>query len=336
MTGAIVCFGEMLLRLATRPGERLAEAGALSVVVGGAEANVAVALAALDHKARMVTVLPEGPLGDRARDALAGAGVDTRGIVRASGRMGLYFLESGASLRPAAITYDRAGSAFALADPATFDFAALLGGARLLHLSGITAALGPNGLALSRAAVAAAQAAGVPVSFDPNYRESLWRAWDSDPRAALTELVGGADLLFASHRDIGLLLGQDLPGDTPVGRGAAATAALTAFPNLAAIACTSRQTIGPDHHRLTARVDSRTGQHETQVLDIPDIVDRIGTGDAFAAGVIHAWLDNGDPQAMAETGLKLAALKHGLSGDFCRVGRAELAAFTGLAGDVRR
>lgn len=336
MTGPIVCFGEMLLRLATRPGERLADASALSVVVGGAEANVAVALAALDHKTRMVTVLPGGPLGDRARDALAGAGVDTSGIARAPGRMGLYFLESGASLRPAAITYDRAGSAFALADLAAFDFAALLAGARLLHLSGITAALGPNGLALSRAAVAAARAAGVPVTFDPNYRESLWAAWDSDPRAALAELVGAADLLFASHRDIGLLLGQDLPGDTPAARRAASDAALAAFPNLSAIACTSRETLGPSHHRLAARVDSRAGHHQTGPLDIPEIVDRIGTGDAFAAGVIHAWLTGGDPRAMAETGLRLAALKHGLSGDFCRVGRAELAAFTGLAGDVRR
>ena len=255
MSGTIVCFGEMLLRFATLPGRRIAEAQSLDLVVGGAEANVAVALAALGHATRMVTVLPDNPLGDRAASALAAQGVNTGAIVRRPGRMGLYFLEQGASLRPSAITYDRAGSAFALAGPEAFDWPALLRDARLLHLSGITAALGPGGLELARAAVAAARAAGVPVSFDPNYRETLWSAWDSRPREALHELIAGADLLFAGHRDIALVLDRTFAGDGAERRAAAAAAAFAAFPRLQVMACTARHPLTQSHHRISARVD---------------------------------------------------------------------------------
>jgi 2-dehydro-3-deoxygluconokinase len=328
----IVCFGEMLLRLATAPGVPLVDAPGLGLVVGGAESNVAAALAALGWPARMATVLPDNPLGGRALAALGGWGVDTRHVRRAAGRMGLYVLETGASLRPSVITYDRAGSAFALADPAAFDFDAILDGARLLHLSGITAALGPNGLDLCRAAIAAANRLNVPVSFDPNYRESLWSAWDSDPRAALRELIEGAQVLFAGHRDMALVLGRPFPAE---GREAA-EAAFATFPRLAVMASTARDPVTAAHHRLSARVDSRDDAHRTDEIAIPDIVDRIGSGDAFAAGVLHAWLRGEGVAAMARTGLALGALKHAIHGDVCRVSRAELDGFDGGSRDVRR
>lgn len=336
MSGPVVCFGEMLLRLATAPGHLLAEARDLALVVGGAEANVAVALAGMGHHARMVTVLPENPLGDRARSALAAHGVDCAGVVRAPGRMGLYFLESGAGLRPSAITYDRAGSAFAAAGVDAFDFPALLTGARLLHLSGITAALGPGGLALSRAAIAAARAAGVPVSFDPNYRESLWRAWDSRPRESLLELAGEADVLFAGHRDMALLLARTFTTDGPERRQEAAEAALAAFPRLQVIASTARHPVSHDHHRLSARVTTRSSAHETQEIDVTGIVDRIGTGDAFAAGVLDGRLAGAPPRDMAELGLTLAALKHTVHGDFYPLGRPDASIIAGGSFDVRR
>jgi 2-dehydro-3-deoxygluconokinase len=327
----IVCFGEMLLRLATAPGVPLVDTPSLGLVVGGAEANVAAALAALGWPTRMATVLPGNPLGDRALAALGAWGVDTRHVRRAAGRMGLYVLETGASLRASVITYDRAGSAFALADPAAFDFDAMLDGARLLHLSGITAALGPNGLDLCRAAIAAANRLGVPVSFDPNYRDSLWSAWDSDPRAALHELIGGAHVLFAGHRDMTLVLGRDVAA----GR-AAAEAAFAAFPRLQVMASTTRQTITAAHNRLSARVDSGDDHHCTDDIAIPEIVDRIGSGDAFAAGVLHAWLRGESVAAMARAGLALGAIKHAIHGDTCRVTQAELDGFDGTGGDVRR
>lgn len=336
MSGHVVCFGEMLLRLSPPGARMMVQAQSLDMVVGGAEANVAAALASLGHQARMVTLLPDNPLGDRAKAELGSAGVDTRFVVRSGGRMGLYFMEPGAGLRPSSITYDRAGSAFALADADAFDLAGALGRARLLHMSGITPALGPMGVALARAAVAAAQSAKVPICLDGNYRAQLWESWDSNPRKVLTELVGAATVLIGNHRDISLLLGKTFSGDGAERRREAVEAAFAAFPKLELVASTARHVVSSDHHRLAARVDTRSAKHQTAEIDVTGIVDRIGTGDAFAAGVLHAYLQGSDAQAMAESGLALAALKHSLPGDFCLIRPAELAAFSAQGGDVRR
>ncbi len=334
--GPVVCFGEILLRLSPPAPRKIVQADALEVHVGGAEANVAAALASLGVPSRMISCLPTDPLGDRARTVLASTGVDMAHVMRSPGRMGLYFLEHGASLRPSAVTYDRADSAFAGAKPTNFDFTFALGGARLLHLSGITPALGPGGGALSRAAARAAQTAGVPICFDGNYRAQLWESWDSDPRAILTELVSMASLFIGNHRDISLLLGRSFSGDGPDRRREAAEAAFAAFPNLQLIASTARQVMGGGHHRLAARIDLQDQAHQTDEIDIPQIVDRIGTGDAFAAGVIHGWLNGGSAQAMAQSGLALAALKHSLPGDLTLFSAEDLRAFEPEGADVRR
>jgi 2-dehydro-3-deoxygluconokinase len=250
--------------------------------------------------------------------------------------MGLYFMEEGAGLRPSAIVYDRAGSAFAEAEADGVDFASALEGARLLYTGGITPALGPKGVALALAANAAAAAAGVPVCFDGNYRAQLWDAWDSDPRSILTQLVEQAAILIGNHRDISLLLGQQFSGDGPDRRREASVAAFAAFPKLQLIASTARHIVTSDHHRIAARVDTRSGAHQTAEIDVTGIVDRIGTGDAFAAGVVHAWLEGGNEKAMAEAGLALAALKHSVPGDMCALDRTALDAFQAVSGDVRR
>lgn len=340
MAQTVVCFGEVLVRLATPAGRSLVDTPSLDLVTGGAEANVGVALVAMGHKARLVSRLPANALGARAQSALAAAGVDTRFLARAidarPGRMGLYFLETGASLRPSAITYDRAGSAFAIAQPEDFDFDAALQGSALLHLSGITPALGPQGLELTRAAIKAARAANVPISFDCNFRERLWTAWDSDPRAILLELLDHATLMFGNHRDMSLLLQRPFSGDGAERRREAAEAALATFPNLQVIASTARQAITQTHHRLAARVDRRGDHFQSAEIDITDIVDRVGSGDAFAAGVVTGWLEGADARGMAELGLAMNALKHGLHGDWLRVSRAEVNAFSGGANDVQR
>ncbi|WP_238550611.1 sugar kinase [Blastomonas sp. AAP53] len=336
MKGAVVCFGEMLLRLAPPAARMMVQAQTLDMVVGGAEANVAAALASLGHDARMVTLLPSSPLGDKARADLGAAGVDTRFIARAPGRMGLYFMEAGAGLRPSSITYDRAGSAFALCEPDALDLAGALEGAALLHMSGITPALGPKGVTLADAAIAAAQAAGVPICLDGNYRAQLWESWDSDPRTILTRLVGAATVLIGNHRDISLLLGKTFSGDGAERRREAVDAAFDAFPNLQLVASTARHIVSSDHHRIAARVDTRLGKHQTSEIDVTGIIDRIGTGDAFAAGVLHQYLQGAGEQAMAECGLALAALKHSLPGDFCLIRPDELAGFSAVGGDVRR
>ena len=138
MKATVTCFGELLLRLTPPGAQLLVQADSLDLVVGGAEANVAAALASLGHDVRFTGLVSDTALGDRATAALRSAGVDTRFLARAAGRMGLYFMEAGAGLRPSAITYDRAGSAFAISDPAAIDFAGALAGAALLHTGGNT------------------------------------------------------------------------------------------------------------------------------------------------------------------------------------------------------
>lgn len=332
----VTCFGELLLRLSPPLGTPLAEARGLALHVGGAEANVAVALAGLGTATRMVSAVPDNALGRAARSALAARGVDVTHLRVAPGRMGLYFYEPPAGPVAGRVTYDRAGSAFAQAEPGLFDFTAALRGASLLHLSGITPALGPRGMALARAALAAAHAAGVPVSFDGNYRANLWQAWDADPRALLGELVAGATILFGNHRDLSLLLSRTLGGDTPTQRRSSAEAAFEAWPRLQLLASTSRQVVHAGHHRLGARVDTREAHCQADQIDVAAIVDRIGTGDAFAAGVLHRHLAGAPLSQVAAHGLALAALKHGVAGDALCVGEDELAAFTPEGSDVRR
>lgn len=333
---SVTCFGELLLRL-TPPGRQLmVQAHQLDLTVGGAEANVAAALASLGHDVRFAGVVSDNALGDRAVGSLRAVGVDCRFLGRAAGRMGLYFMEEGAGSRPSSITYDRAGSAFALAGPDAIDFAGALEGARLFHTGGITPALGPGGVALAKAAHTAALAAGVPICFDGNYRGALWGAWEADPAPILRDLVADATILIGNHRDVSLLLGKAFTGDGEERRREAAEAAFAAFPRLALIASTARQIVSADHHRIAARVDTRDGAHQTADIAITGIVERIGTGDAFAAGVIDGWLAGTDLSVIAERGLAMTALKHSIPGDMALIGRAMLDGFSAGAGDVRR
>jgi len=339
-TGPVVCFGEMLLRLSPQGQIPLAQAGSVAIDIGGAEANVAAALSSLGVPTRMMSVVPDNPLGRKAIAAMGAAGSDTRFIVKrpakTSGRIGLYFFEAPAGPIAGRVTYDRAGSSFALADPAALPFAEALDGASLLHMSGITPALGPDGVALARAAVAAAKAADVPICFDGNYRANLWDAWDSDPRAILTELMSEATLMIGNHRDISLLLGTTFSGDGPDRRREASLAAFEAFPKLQLIASTARHVETASTHRIAARIDMRDTHWQTEEVRIENIVDRIGTGDAYAAGMLRSWLAGGSAQEMAKSGLALAALKHGVPGDMILVTADDLESFDPAGGDVRR
>lgn len=334
--GRLVFFGELLIRLTAPGNELLMQSPSLALHVGGAEANVAIGLAHLGHDCAMVSKIPPNALGRGAVAAVRGAGVDCTAVGDHPGRMGLYFLSVGAGLRSSEIVYDRAGSSFAASGPADYDWDALLAGAGLLHLSGITPALGPRSADAALAAARTAKRLGVPVSFDGNYRAMLWEAWDSDPRAILSELIGTADILFGNHRDLSLVLGRDFSGEGEDRRREAAEAGFAAFPDLKLIASTARHTVTADHHRIAARADLRCSAHQTAEMDVTGIVDRIGAGDAFAAGVLHANLSGGDARAMAETGLALTCLKHSLPGDASRFGAAEIAMFHSGALDVRR
>lgn len=332
----VVCFGELLLRL-TAPGrELLLQNGRLHVHVGGAEANVAVGLARLGHESVMVSRVPANPLGEAAVGHLRRHGVCADEVSRGPGRMGLYFLAQGAGLRPASIIYDREASSFALAEADSFDWERLLEGADLLHLSGVTAALGPNSAQAAIAAAEAARGRGIRISFDGNYRSQLWSRWDSDPKAILTELVGRADFLFGNHRDISLLLGEEFAGDGEARRREAAEAAFAAFPGLQVIASTARHVDDSDRHRIAARIDARKGACQTDEVAIAGIVDRIGTGDAFAAGVLHGLLGGSELEHAVQCGLALGCLKHSLPGDSCLFTQADIDCFLSGELDVRR
>jgi len=339
MSLRIVCFGELLLRLAAPGRERLLQSPRLEVHVGGAEANVAVALARFGHPVAMLGTVADNALGEAAAGELRRHGVDTAALRRVPGRMGLYFLAPGAIQRPAEVLYDRAGSAFALAPAGAYDWPALLAGAGWLHLSGITPALGANTAAAALAAARAARAAGIGVSFDGNYRPRLWQAWQGDAPATLRELMAEADVLFADHRDMGLVLGRQYPQAEPLQRiEAAAADAFAAFPHLRWMACTMRSPRNVDHHALAAVLAGREqGLALAPQQEVGPIVDRIGGGDAFAAGVLHGLLRGWEPGRTIRFGLACGCLKHSIPGDFNLVDEAEVLALVEQGGyDVRR
>lgn len=309
--GAVACFGELLLRLSPPRAELLLQSPAFDIAYGGAEANVAVSLARLGQAARMISVAPDTAVGDAVCGELRKHGVDVSGVRRAPGRMGLYYLTPGAGPRAAEVIYDRAGSAFAAADFHALDWPALLAGAGWLHVSGITPALGAACAEAAIAALAAANALGLTASFDFNYRARLWQGREADAPAILARALGAADIAFGDHRDIGLLLGRDFSDNRQ-----AADAAFAQFPRLQYLVNTSRIEHSANHHELSASLFGRAQTWTAPAFSLTHIVDRVGAGDAFAAGVIHALRRGRTQEDALRFGLAAAALKHVTPGDF--------------------
>lgn len=332
MGARIICFGELLLRLTAPGSERLLQSASLDVCIGGAEANVAVSLANFGHNVEFASVVAANPLGSAALGELRRHGVDTCCVQRAPQRMGLYFLEPGAVRRPSAITYDRAGSAFAEASPERLDWRNILPGAELLHISGVTPAVGPNSAEAAVRAVTMAVECGVPVSFDGNYRALLWEAWNGDGPAILHNILSAATYAFINERDIALILRSRFES-----REGAFEAAFETFPKLKAIAATTRQQASVDDQALAGELVMREGRWVSPVHDLPGVIDRIGGGDAFAAGALHGLLTGRDPQYTIDFAVAAGALKHSIPGDFNRVSVAEVeAAMAGGSLDVKR
>ena len=256
----------------------------------------------------------DNPLGDATLGELRRHGVDAEGVLRRGGRMGLYFLASGAGLRPSEVLYDRVGSMFALTDTSEYDWSQLLAGAVLLHISGVTPALGQATADAALADARAARAAGTLVSFDGNFRPTLWAAWGSDPRAILHALIAEADNA-ADH-------------DEPSARFAAAAGrAFTAFPRLRRIATTVRLQHSVDDHSMSALMATRHGAlHVAPTHALHGIIDHIGAGDAFSAGVMHGFLDGMADADSLHFGLAAACLKHSIPGDFNLADRDDMLA----------
>lgn len=336
MTGAIACFGEAVLRLGPSVGETLFGPTRLDAHLGGAEVNVAAALAALGHCSRLISALPEGPVGDGAIRALRGFGIDTEACLRRPGRLGLYYLIPGTPVTGAQVIYDRDDTAFARTLAKEWDWSGLLAGCQWLHISGVTPALGSGSAEAALAAARAANAAGLKVSFDGNWRGRLWERWDGEPRTVLSAIIAQCDVLFGNHKDAELLLERAFGGEGKVRRREAALALLARFPRLSLIASTARTVLDPQRHTITARLDVRDESFESESVTIAPIIDRIGTGDAFAAGVIDGLLREATFEDALKTGLALTAIKHGLAGDNAAISREMLSSADFVQADVSR
>lgn len=321
--GNVVTFGEAMARLTPPGNERLERATSLDLTVGGAELNSAVTLACLDIPATWVSRLPDVPLGRAVARGARAAGVDLAHLQWApesAGRAGIYYLEEASDPRPSAVYYDRADSAFARMAPGTFDWPSILAGARALHISGITPAVGPGPRAETMAAIRAANSASVPVAFDLNFRSKLWS--ESDARACFVEIVPLVDVLFASRGMLRTFFNID--GDH------------------AGVLDDARTRLGPAVTILSrkrgkasrsVRLGSMAMGRDGRVVEGPwrdvEVVDRLGGGDAFAGGFIAGYItDQNDlPRALA-LGAAAQALKHTMPGDFLCATRAEIEAAT--------
>ncbi|MXO84423.1 sugar kinase [Altererythrobacter aurantiacus] len=334
MTSVVACFGEVLLRFAASDGATLRDTTKLDVHVGGAEANVAVALANLGIATRMISALPDNPLGTLALKTLRREGVDTAYLATGKGRMGTYFLTPAAGSRGGEVLYDREGSVFSSGDAVS---PTALHGATHLHVSGISLAVSSTASATTRALTKEAKQRGLTLSFDGNYRPSLWQATGRDGRDEIAEMVDMADLFFGNYKDASLLLGREFSGENGSRMREAALALLNEFSSLKAVSSTARHIENGTTHRISARIDSRNASAESEERSLTGIIDRIGTGDAFAAGVLANWLeDPEDLQSAVDSGLALSAMKHYEPGDFCRATRPEWKAALKGSEDVSR
>jgi 2-dehydro-3-deoxygluconokinase len=334
----IVCFGELLLRLSAPGRQLLFQSPHLETHFGGAEANVAASLAILGHPSQVVSVLPDNALGRACAGELRRHGVDTSTIRWATGRMGLYFLSPGTMQRPAEVTYDRAGSVFAQTPAETYDWPRLLTGASWLHLSGITLALGDVPAQAALAAVRAAREAGIAVSFDCNFRSHLWGSrLDQAPRL-LHEVMAEAELLFGNERDIALVLGAAFGQSDDEQRFlAAAQAAFTAFPRLRRMATTMRRASDAQTQQLRGQLATREQIVTTRTHRLAGVVERIGSGDAFAAGLLHGLITGMSEPAALDFAFAAACLKHSVPGDVNLLGASDMHAWQAQDGfDVKR
>lgn len=297
-----------MLRLAAPPPQRLDQAVALDVQIGGSEANVMAAVSRMGLRTAFISALPsEHAWGDRTVRELSGHGVDCTGIVRRpASRMGLYFLEYGAPPRPVRVLYDRRDSAMSQLVPDEVNWA-LVRGARMAHLSGITAALGENLRAVLRRACSEARAAGVPVSFDVNYRSRLWSA--KAARDFLGEILPGVRHLFIGSDDAETVF--DLSG--------APERVLEGLARLAPLA-TIALTLG---EAGSAVLDAGTVRRPSRLYTVTT-VDRVGAGDAYAAGFLWRVLQGRSIQEAVDTATALAALKCTIWGDIALVRSPEL------------
>ncbi len=323
----VVTFGELMLRL-TPPGrQRFAQAAHFEITFGGAEANVAVLIAQLGGRAEFVTRLPAHDLAQRAICELRGLGVGTAHLVRGGDRIGVYFLEQGASQRPGKVIYDRAHSALAEAQPGDFDWDAIFAGARWFHFSGITPALSASAAALTAEACAAARRLGLTVSLDLNYRAKLWTREQAG--AALAPLMQHVDVCVTSAEEARTVFGLDCADDP-----AAAAGQLRDRFGLQTVALTQRTGALACSTGWGAMLFAGDTAHFSRRHEIA-VTDRVGAGDCFTGALIFALLRGDAPAPAIEFATAASALKHTIPGDYALLTLAEVEALAAGASGSR-
>jgi 2-dehydro-3-deoxygluconokinase len=323
----IVTFGEIMMRLAVPGNARFTQAEHLEVTYGGGEANVSVAAAQLGLAAEHVTCFPDNDLGKAARGFYQKYGVGFENTPLKGERLGLYFLEVGAGMRPSRIIYDRFDSAFANLEPDWFDWKKIFHGADWFHWTGITPAISANAASVCQEAIVIAKEMGLRVSADVNYRRNLWR-YGNTAQEVMPTLVQLCDTLVCTQGDA-----EDIFGIKSTSFEDMAQQMLDRFSMLHTILATRRETISASHNRLTGLAYTREGMLETPTYDINPIVDRIGGGDAFIGGYVFGLHHFDENQAQAlHFATAASALKHLVPGDFFLGNVAEVEAV--MAGET--
>jgi 2-dehydro-3-deoxygluconokinase len=324
-----VCFGELMLRLSPPGFERLFQSPQLQATFGGGEANVAVSLAQFGCDSAYVTRLPANAVGDAALRSLRGEGVNVEHVRRGGSRLGIYFAETGASQRASTVIYDRAHSAIAELEPGSVPWHDVFEGARWFHFTGITPALSASAAACTREAVQAAKRAGTRVSVDLNYRRKLWS--ETEAQQTMRPLAAMADVVIASEEDLQCVLGIDVPhadvtsGSLEVTGYRCAAERVARELGVQQVAVTLRESLSASDNGWSAvLLDAASGTfHVSQQYSVR-LVDRIGGGDSFAAGLIFGQVTGRGVEASLRFAVAASALKQTIPGDFNHVSVAEV------------
>jgi len=348
MSNRIVTFGEVMLRLKSPGYERLLQSPILEATFGGGEANVAVSLAQFGRQVAFISALPVNPIADACIAFLRGKGVDVDSVVRQGERMGAYYYEAGANQRPSCVVYDRQHSSIMDTSPDTYDWPRFFDGAGWFHITGITPALSANTARIALHAVETAQKMGLTVSCDYNYRKNLWK-YGQPANKVMRDLVQYVDVGIANEEDCQDALGITLEGGRwekgletgqldPERYRELCERVLGSFPNLKIQAITLRSSHSADHNGWAACLHNRKDFIVSKQYEVTDIVDRVGTGDSFAAGLIYA-LSGGMPEVDAlEFATAASCLKHSIPGDMniCTVEEVKALVAGAVSGRIRR
>jgi 2-dehydro-3-deoxygluconokinase len=327
MKKSIVTFGEIMLRLQPSNFERLTQASNFEVSYGGGEANVAVSLAHFGDEATYVTVLPDNPLGQAALNQLRRYGANTNMIKRGGDRLGVYFLEKGASVRPSKVIYDRANSAIAEVEPGIFNWEKIFEGVQWFHFTGITPALSSNTAMETLNAVKIAKEMGVTVSCDLNYRKKLWT--HEEAGKVMKELVQYVDVIIANEADCSDVFGIEAEttnvesGHIDDAHYQSVAQQMMDIANCKYVAITLRESISASDNGWSAMLYDGSTFYKSKHYHI-HIVDRVGGGDSFGSGLIHSMVNGKGPQESLEFAVAASALKQTIPGDMNLVTEKEV------------